>query len=403
MREACGGAGASSAASPTSTPTVRRPTSPCSLPRGAARRSSSGGRSSAPSPTRSSQQGGTITHHHAVGRDHRPWYDRQRPEPFALALRGAKAAVDPAGDHEPRRADRSAGHEDRRARPRRRGRAARRRCSNGPAHEVVVVARESTVAVIAEQGCSVQQRHLRRAACAHPRAVARLEEPVDALIVATKAAGLEAALERIATEPAAGAAAAQRPRPPRGAARALRPRRRCSPARSASRPTGPSPGLIVHTSPFLLVNMAAADPAAAAPMRALGGRARDGRACRSKVLDSEAEVMWSKLVRLNALACTTSAYDKLLGEIRSTPELRADLVGAIEEALRGGAGRGRHGRRRRAGRSPSSSGRTPRSAARCSATSRPGASPSSTRSPARCCARRRATGCSARRSSGWWR
>jgi alkyldihydroxyacetonephosphate synthase len=41
--------------------------------------------------------GGTITHHHAVGRDHRPWYDRQRPEPFAQALRGAKAAVDPRG------------------------------------------------------------------------------------------------------------------------------------------------------------------------------------------------------------------------------------------------------------------------------------------------------------------
>jgi alkyldihydroxyacetonephosphate synthase len=41
--------------------------------------------------------GGTITHHHAVGRDHRPWYDRQRPEPFAQALRAAKSAVDPAG------------------------------------------------------------------------------------------------------------------------------------------------------------------------------------------------------------------------------------------------------------------------------------------------------------------
>jgi alkyldihydroxyacetonephosphate synthase len=39
--------------------------------------------------------GGTITHHHAVGRDHRPWYDRQRPEPFAAALRAAKAALDP--------------------------------------------------------------------------------------------------------------------------------------------------------------------------------------------------------------------------------------------------------------------------------------------------------------------
>jgi alkyldihydroxyacetonephosphate synthase len=43
------------------------------------------------------EAGGTITHHHAVGRDHRPWYDRQRPDPFAAALRGAKAAVDPRG------------------------------------------------------------------------------------------------------------------------------------------------------------------------------------------------------------------------------------------------------------------------------------------------------------------
>jgi alkyldihydroxyacetonephosphate synthase len=41
--------------------------------------------------------GGTITHHHAVGRDHRPWYDRQRPEPFARALAAAKHELDPAG------------------------------------------------------------------------------------------------------------------------------------------------------------------------------------------------------------------------------------------------------------------------------------------------------------------
>lgn len=43
------------------------------------------------------EEGATITHHHAVGRDHRPWYDRQRPEPFAMALQGAKRAVDPDG------------------------------------------------------------------------------------------------------------------------------------------------------------------------------------------------------------------------------------------------------------------------------------------------------------------
>ncbi|HVE74523.1 MAG TPA: FAD-binding oxidoreductase [Mycobacteriales bacterium] len=41
--------------------------------------------------------GGTITHHHAVGRDHQQSYERQRPEPFARALRAAKDALDPRG------------------------------------------------------------------------------------------------------------------------------------------------------------------------------------------------------------------------------------------------------------------------------------------------------------------
>ncbi len=41
--------------------------------------------------------GGTVTHHHAVGRDHRPGYDRQRPDLFAGQLRAAKRAVDPEG------------------------------------------------------------------------------------------------------------------------------------------------------------------------------------------------------------------------------------------------------------------------------------------------------------------
>ncbi len=41
--------------------------------------------------------GGTITHHHAVGRDHMPWYRQQRPPLFEAALRAAKEAVDPQG------------------------------------------------------------------------------------------------------------------------------------------------------------------------------------------------------------------------------------------------------------------------------------------------------------------
>ncbi|MGH6901765.1 MAG: FAD-binding oxidoreductase [Geminicoccaceae bacterium] len=41
--------------------------------------------------------GGTITHHHAVGRDHMPWYRRQRPALFGAALAAAKRTLDPAG------------------------------------------------------------------------------------------------------------------------------------------------------------------------------------------------------------------------------------------------------------------------------------------------------------------
>jgi len=41
--------------------------------------------------------GGTITHHHAVGRDHRPGYDLEVPPLFARALVAAKTSLDPAG------------------------------------------------------------------------------------------------------------------------------------------------------------------------------------------------------------------------------------------------------------------------------------------------------------------
>jgi alkyldihydroxyacetonephosphate synthase len=40
--------------------------------------------------------GGTITHHHAVGRDHRPWYDAEQPDLFKTALRAAKQKLDPS-------------------------------------------------------------------------------------------------------------------------------------------------------------------------------------------------------------------------------------------------------------------------------------------------------------------
>ena len=41
--------------------------------------------------------GGTITHHHAVGKTHRPWFERERGDVSLAWLRAAKNALDPAG------------------------------------------------------------------------------------------------------------------------------------------------------------------------------------------------------------------------------------------------------------------------------------------------------------------
>jgi 2-dehydropantoate 2-reductase len=195
--------------------------------------------------------------------------------------------------------------------------------------EVLVVARESTAARISACGLRVSSVTLGEFT-AYPAAVERLEEPVDALIVATKADGLEPALARIAADPALVLPLLngldhlqilrERFRPDTVLAGSIRV--------EADRP---EPGVVVHTSPFLLVQMAGAHPAAGPGMQRLAQTIADA-GVPARVLDSEAQVMWSKLVRLNALACTTSAYDKLLGEIRSTPALRADLEAAIKEA-----------------------------------------------------------------------
>ena len=184
----------------------------------------------------------------------------------------------------------------------------------------VVVAREATAETISERGLRVDSVSFGEFVI-HPRAVARLEEPVDVLIVATKASGLQAALERVEVQPklvlpllnGLDHIAVLRER--FGADTVLAGTIRVEADR-------PEPGVVVHTSPFLLVEMAGHDPGARASMDALAQLLKDA-GISARVGESEAQVMWSKLVRLNALACTTSAFDKQLGEIRSTPELRA--------------------------------------------------------------------------------
>jgi 2-dehydropantoate 2-reductase len=200
--------------------------------------------------------------------------------------------------------------------------------------EVVVVARESTAVVIAERGLRVDSVRFGEL-LARPRVVSTLAEPVDALLVATKAAGLDAGLARVAAAPPLVLPLLN------GLDHMTVLRRRFAPETVLAgsirvEADRPEPGVVVHTSPFLLVSMATRYSSALEPMQRLAASIEQAGLEVSVRLPvaaaSEADVLWSKLVRLCALACTTSAHDKLLGEIRDTPRLRAELVGAIEEA-----------------------------------------------------------------------
>lgn len=193
---------------------------------------------------------------------------------------------------------------------------------------VTVVAREPTAAAIARDGLRVRSVVLGDFE-ARPVAVDRLAGPVDALLVATKAVRLGDALERVGElEPRIvlpllnGLDHLELLRArfgPRAVAGSIR--------IESTRRGG---GQIEQTSGFLRVEMASADPAMRALLPELAALLERVEVP-VRVLDSEAQVMWSKLVRLNTIACATSAWDATVGEIRSNPEWRAALEACVHE------------------------------------------------------------------------
>ena len=193
----------------------------------------------------------------------------------------------------------------------------------------VVVAREPTAELISRDGIAVRSVRLGDFT-AHPDAAPALREPAGVLIVATKARGLEAALQRIQAQPRLvvpllnGLDHMQVLRDRFGADHVAAGTIRIESDR-------PAPGQIVQTSPFLRVDLAADNPAAAVGLEPLAP-VLERAGVPAEIGPSEAQILWSKLVRLNALACTTSAVDRPIGFIRSDPEWRAALTGCIEEA-----------------------------------------------------------------------
>jgi 2-dehydropantoate 2-reductase len=195
--------------------------------------------------------------------------------------------------------------------------------------DVVVVAREQTAEQIALDGIEVRSVRLGDFV-ARPKATASLTTPVAVLIVATKATGLGTALARIEADPELvvpllnGLDHMQLLRERFGSGGVVAGTIRIESDR-------PAPAQIVQSSPFLRVELAA-DDAALEPLLTRLGATLERAGIPAAVGRSEAQILWSKLVRLNALACTTSAADRPIGFIRTDPEWRAALRACIVEA-----------------------------------------------------------------------
>jgi 2-dehydropantoate 2-reductase len=193
---------------------------------------------------------------------------------------------------------------------------------------VTVVGRDETVETIAREGIQVRSVRLGDFTARPAAAVVSLDEPVGVLLVAPKATTLGPALERVRAEPELVVPLLN------GLEHmsALRERFGDRVAAGVIRVESdrPEPRVVVHTSPFLRVDLASDGETLRPALDALAARL-EAAGVPAVVRDSEADVLWRKLVRLNALACTTSAYDLPLGPIRSTPELRAELKGCVVE------------------------------------------------------------------------
>ena len=192
---------------------------------------------------------------------------------------------------------------------------------------VTVIARASTADVIARDGIRVQSVRLGEFV-ARPRVATELEAPVDVMLVAPKATGLEDALSRVCTDPRLVVPLLN------GLEHMARLRERF-PGRTAAgvirvESDRPAPGVIVQSSPFLRVDLASDDARLGPPLDELADTLRHA-GVPTEIGPSEAQIVWSKLVRLNALACTTSACDRPIGFIRTDPEWRATLEACVNE------------------------------------------------------------------------
>jgi 2-dehydropantoate 2-reductase len=197
--------------------------------------------------------------------------------------------------------------------------------------QVTCVAREETADAILRSGIEIDSQTF-GTFIAWPQAAARLNHPVDLLLITTKAPMLSKSIERINPRMVAQGLVV----PLLNGIEHMQVLRSRFGGRVVAGSIGSvevirdAPNRVFHLSQSARVELAADLETYSQRLPALVRLLR-GAGVDAAILESEAAVLWGKLVRLNALSCTTSACDESVGFVRSDPSWRAQLEGCVRE------------------------------------------------------------------------
>lgn len=187
---------------------------------------------------------------------------------------------------------------------------------------VVCIARPETARLITAQGLSL--RHVGTTKTERPEVTSELRESVELLLVTVKSPALEDALGRV-----------------RAPAKTVIPLLNGIEHMDTIRESLPGsnvvagsvglieahlerPGVVVQTTPAVVLTLAGEAEERAAELLGLSG-------AEVRINGSEAQVLWEKLARQAPVAAATTIAQRPVGELRSDPDWRRRLKGAVRE------------------------------------------------------------------------
>jgi len=198
---------------------------------------------------------------------------------------------------------------------------------------VTCITSDASVEIIKQEGLRIESKAFGDFTV-YPKVATKLESEPDILFVTTKATTLKNALDRV--DPCLIGNAVVVPLLNGIEHMQVLRSRYCDRVVAATignfSASGVSPNHIIHTAPSAHVEMASDGDIPKSRLQEISDMLAKVNIT-VDVLNTEADVLWRKLVRLNAIACTTSASDRPIGFIKSDKWWRKKLEECVIEGI----------------------------------------------------------------------